>query len=47
MEVYLLKIGDKWKVDKWVNLKKWISENFKEQSKEIIDELVLRWKQKS
>lgn len=43
----MLKIGDKWKIGKWVDLKKWVNENFQENAQEIVENLVLKWKQKN
>lgn len=45
--VYLVKIIDKWKIGKWLDIKKWIIDNFKDESEEIIKDLIYKWKQKN
>ena len=47
VNIYFLKIGDKWKIGKWTDLKNWINNEFKENSKEIIKDLIYKWKQKN
>lgn len=44
VNIYFLKIGDKWKIGKWMDLRSWINNEFKENSEEIIKGLILKWK---
>jgi len=44
VNIYFLKIGDKWKIGKWMDLKNWINNEFKEDSENIIISLKNKWK---
>lgn len=44
VNIYFLKIRGKWKIGKWMDLKNWITNEFKEDSENIIISLKNKWK---